>query len=287
MTLEYNQDDRLKALVPILDEYTEWFMQLMRRIMYPTDTQDLQTFSKPASFLQWLDVAQAEASQSDTIEQLNNLHDDLSKHADALINESLKTQAIPNYKAFDELMTLFEEFTLHIRRLEKDALLENSGLDELTGLRSRSTLGKDYNTEMERVARQGRPFTLAFVRINNFENIPNGPDVVTFVADKIKQSMRSFDDAYRVSEHEFVLSFKQADMRGGLIALNRLHNSIEAGDNAPLLLSCIAEPAPGDDLNDLIKNLTDELNGCGANESAIIEHVEMSALQRFVKQGVD
>lgn len=288
MTLEYNHDERLKALAPILDEYTEWFMQLLRRIMYPKDTQEGQVFSKPSSFLQWLDLAEQEKFQADILERLTNLHSDLSVQADKLINESMKGADTPEYKEFDALMTLFEEFTLRLRRLEKDVLLENSGLDELTGLRSRGTLKKDYNTEMERVSRQGRPFTLAVVRIANYADIPGDKSAaVKMVADKIKQSMRSFDDAYRISENEFVLSLKQADMKGGLIALNRVHRFVEKESASLLMTSCIAEPTPGDDLDDLVKNIGEELDGLDDGESAIVEYVEMSALQRFVKQGGD
>ena len=56
MTLEYDQNERFSALVPILDEYTEWFMQLVRRIMYPQSASGEQIFTKPLSFIDWLEA---------------------------------------------------------------------------------------------------------------------------------------------------------------------------------------------------------------------------------------
>ncbi len=294
MTLEYDQNERFSALVPILDEYTEWFMQLVRRIMYPQSASGEQIFTKPLSFIDWLEAEENQDIDSDVARRLSELHTELSTQADTLINETLKSQAVPEYKGFHKLMALFEEFSLQVRRLEKDHRSDGAGLDDLTGLRSKSMLEKDYAKEMERVARQGKPFSVALLKINNFDEIKKGADeAIALVSEMIKKSMRSFDDAYRVSSHEFVLSLKQSDMKGGIIALKRINTFLaeEEGANMPVfpeVISCIAEPAPGDNLDELIENLSDELKDYVRDDNmGILEYTEISPLQRFVNKHGD
>lgn len=278
-----------QELIIVLDEYTHWFMQLLRRIQYPKSTEELQGFNKPASFMKWLEKAERLKFQPEMLKSLYDVHNDMSLLADEIINETLKTAQTPEYAAFDKLMTFFEEFTLQIRRLGKDMLVEGGGLDDTTGLRSLEMLNEDYDKEMERVARQGKPFSLALVRINNEEEIAgNKKEAIRLVADLIRQSMRSFDDAYRVSDYEFVLSLKQADTDGGVIALKRLQNLLNKSDfegRAPRILSCISEPAPGDDLDQLIENIRKELDACEQSDLGIIEFTDISPLQRFINQG--
>lgn len=52
MALHYDLDTDIKALEAVLDEYTEWFLQVTRRIFYPQHISDNknQIFSCPPSF---------------------------------------------------------------------------------------------------------------------------------------------------------------------------------------------------------------------------------------------
>ena len=284
-------DKHVQLLVDVLDEYTHWFMQLLRRIQYPKSAEELQTFNKPTAFIDWLEKAEGFELRAEALERLQDVHNDLSVLADTLVNETMKSEEAPEFNACDKLMTYFEEFTLQIRRLEKELFVDNSGFDDVTGLRSIAMLHDDYSKEMERVSRQGKPFSVAVVKIKNTDEISaNKEEAIKLVSDLIKESMRSFDDAYRINDYEFVWALKQADTGGGMIALKRLENKLKAADlkgAMPKIISCIAEPAPGDELDQLIENIKSELNSFDDEDAGIIEYMDISPLQRFVKQGGD
>ncbi len=293
--MQYDLDSKIGELAAVLDDYTEWFMLVVRRISYPQHTEEQKHLSKPESFALWMEEAGKSGFKDEAIERLNMLHDDLSQHAGKLISNSLESQQAPEFKGFDKFVTLFEEFLLHVRRLEIDSLLEDSGIDSLTGLRSEAALEKDLGCEMDRLARQGKPFSIALVRIDNFEEMKATGDakaVIKMVANMVQRSLRSFDDAYRFGENEIVLSLKQADISGGIKALERLKKELldrddtDYGQAGLSLSSCVAEPTHGDNVNELIANLHSELDTCDKSESgAILEYFEVSPLQRYVKGG--
>jgi diguanylate cyclase (GGDEF)-like protein len=232
-------------------------------------------------------------------QRLTKLENDLGAKAEEILRAVKNTTEKPSFIAFDALSVLFEEFTHNIRRLQQDLLRENSGLDPMTGLRNTASLDVDLHREMERLARQGRPFSLALVRIDNLDaiteqaGVPRAEQVIRNVADMIRKSLRSFDDAYRITDNEFILSLKQADIRGGLRALERLRLELErksivydekGNRTNPMTLSCcVAEPVPGEHTRDLIENLRADLHGADKSENIILEYHEMSPLQRFIK----
>ncbi|MCB1531408.1 MAG: diguanylate cyclase [Alphaproteobacteria bacterium] len=290
MTTQAAVDHHLKALTSVLDEYTHWYMLLLRYIQYPKDMQALENLEPPDSFELWLNNADRAQIGADTLERLEQVHEELVQKAHDLQAQAAKESLVPEYEDFDALTTLFEEFTLQIRRLETDMLAEGGGVDELTGLRNKAMLLSDYDKEMERVARQGKPFSIAVVRIQNLKDMrAREGEVLKLVSDLIKQCIRSFDDAYQVRSNEFVLSLKQTDADGGLKALRRLQEllALETGEmeDVPVLICCVSEPAPGDPLDQILTNIREELEAHGDAGSGIIEYMDISPLQRFVQQG--
>ncbi len=297
--LENQHDQHVKNLGEIADQYTEWFMQVMRRLFFVGDQNDITTSNKPEGLFLWLDRARADQMHPDIIDRIEKIHDDLSLIADMMINEALKSKSAPALKKFDKIVTLFEEFTRYVRRLDKDILLEDSGIDTLTGLRSFATLRKDLRREMDRLSRQGKPFCIALVRINKFDEIEKnfGEDIslncLKSVSQLIIKSLRSFDDAYRLENNDFILSLKQADITGGIRALERFKEELkkdsvcyEANGNkvALSLSSCIAEPLPGDDIKILLENLKFDLESHELKPDVILEYHEISPLQRYVQE---
>jgi diguanylate cyclase len=294
MSLQYDLDSRLKDLTPALQDCTEWFMQLVRHVSYPGKTKAV---GKPASLGAWIDAAERDKFQPEVIKKLKSIYRDLVAQAESLAAQAGKTKAPPEYKDFDKLITCYEEFIDHVRRLERDCLLENSGLDPLTGLRSTAVIRKDFKREMERLARQGKPFSLALVKIDNLDSSDNDESIkeaVRAVAGLIMRSLRTFDDAYRLENNEFMLALKQADMTGGIQALERLRKElikqdaeiVVKGKKTPLTLtSCIAEPMPGDEFDDLLDNLRVDLAAIGKDDGAVFEYMEMSPQQRYLKKG--
>lgn len=301
MTLEYDRETHIRELEPILDQYAEWFMQVVRRIFYPGLGHESKPVVSPDSFTLWMEAAEEKKlMEPQTLENLGNLHKDLAARAEKLLSETLRTQKPPAYDDFDKLATFFEEFIHYVRRITKDYLVGDTGVDVLTGLRSRDMFYKDVQREMDRLARQGKAFSLAVARIDRFDRLRQNlapqdlESCLKTVAAVIKKSIRSFDDAYRMDDGFFSISLKQTGTQGGMKALNRMKSELEKskvsfktkeGELYLSLSSCIAEPLPDDDIRLLLNNLKADLDMHHAQVGAVLEYMEMSELQRLVKEG--
>lgn len=301
MSLEYNLDTQSKELTLILDEYTEWFAQVVKRVFYPENAITQKALSEPKAFPLWAKgIEKEDLVPSEAVERLKALHSDLDVKAGELLKSALHSKERPDFESFDAFVTLLEAFANHVRRLQQDISLKSSGYDSETGLRSELSLYKDLKIEMERLSRQGRPFSVALVQINNLEDLRSSRETqhvkstVKRVADLIKKSLRPFDDAYRLTEGEFILTLKQTDVRGGVKALDRLRKELESveydesqedseKDFSIMLSCCVAEPLPGDDAHLLVNNLRLDLKGTEKYENMVLEYREMSPLQRFIK----
>lgn len=303
MPLEYVFDTDAKELTEALGDYTQWFSRLTRAAFYPdADTRET-LFSYPGSFLEWIKKAAKESSVSeDILRQLQQLDNDLRSRVDGLARRSAESGAPPCFEDFDALATSFERLTGGIMHVQQDMLLKNSGFDFLSGVRNRGSLHRDLEIEMERLARQGQPFSVALVVIDDLKAIydsaedgkKQGDDIVRSVAKLIKRCLRSFDDAYRLDDNEFILALKQTGLSGGMRALERLKMELEenrltyrdGGQTHTVTLSCcVAEPLPNDGVESLISSLRADLVNIEESQDVILEHHEMSPLQRYIKSG--
>ncbi len=304
MPLIYDQDTRLHALSPVLDEHAEWFGRVIRHIFYPEKKMAPEMMEIPESFDVWArDAEKDEAVEKESIAQMRRLHKDMKETAAYLVKAGFEGGGQrPEIKHFDALATLYDEFVAHIRRLERDLAVSDSGMDGLTGLRSRQVMAKDIERELERRSRRGRPFCLALARIDNYPELTanlsrqDHDAVMVSVSEIIKQCIRSFDDAYRLNDGEFLMTLKQTEMSGGSAGLNRLKKLLE--EHAPYynlggreirltMSSCVAEPQPGDLVSDLIGNMRNDLNRYGGDAETALEYFEVSPLQRFVSDNDD
>ena len=149
MPLSYDLNTQIKDLESIIVDYTEWFLEATRRIFYPAESHDSRgrELDHPLSFNAWTSNAASIGSMdSGLITNLDSLHHDLCTLADTLMRESAHGKKSPAFKDYDTFAVLFEEFAGHIRRLEIDSLMENGGIDPLTGLRSVEAMEKDKFT---------------------------------------------------------------------------------------------------------------------------------------------
>jgi len=301
--LKYEQmSDELEAFRPIFQEHGQWFHDLLEHLFY-SDAINLDSeLRKPASFAQWVVSAnRSNAFLPEIVERLNALHNDLFSKASILYEKVNETQIKPEYKQFKELVTLYEEFVFHLRRLEKDLLAEESGFDSFTSLRSKSMLVRDVTREMERLSRQGKSFCLALARIDHFKDILKtaGKDeadgYIKLLAGLIRISIRSFDDAYYMGDGVFALCLKQADITGGFSALERLRKELEyqeitvhllEGKKKPLSMSCcISEPVVGDEVERLMSFLSNDLAKSDMeNADTVLKYRELSPLERYAQE---
>lgn len=289
--------DELKA---VLDEYAVWFMQALRRISYPQETS-LKKAPGPKSFARWVESAERSSEiESGSLGSLKRINADLLSSVEKLIEESSIEKKAPAYEDFDKAVTLYEEFGNFIRRVMKDNSSGNAGIDPVTGLRTVEAFFKDVELEKNRLERQGKSFCVGMSRIDSHDDFRHklnpGRQEEGFksIADVLRKSLRSFDDAYRIEEGFFLFCLKQTTLSGGMSALRRIRANLEQknfsyeidGKNIALSLSSsITEPLPQDDIAKTIENMKKELTASEGKPGLVIEHLEISPLQRLIKEG--
>lgn len=292
------KNETLQALSTILDEYSGWYGDLLACLFYPTKTS-CDTLEKIHKiFDEWLvSIKKADVFEMSVLEHVTSMHEDLKSKSEKLISYVNSTKNQPSFEEFEKLSNTFEAFLNSMRRLEKDSVLEDSGIDVLTGLRSKTVMHDDLGRELERLARRGKPFCLALAKIDNYEQIveqqsrEKAREYTKAVSVLIKKSIRSFDDGYRLGNGEFILCLKQADVTGGIAALERLRKMLES-ENMSVLVSdeirsltmscCIAEPLPEDSVDVLIENLRADLETTDKDSGTVLEYHEMSDLERYI-----
>lgn len=302
MPLEYQHNQKIwETLLPVIEEQGQWFHNLLEYLFYPVSEGAMEDVRKLASFDEWVVSAnESENVRPEIVEKLNALHNDLFKNAELLMSAAKEGGKKPPHKDFKDLITMYEEYISYIRRLEKDFMIEGAGFDSFTGLRSVAVLCNDVEREMERLARQGKSFCLSVARIDHFEGLSKNnskediDNLIKLVASLIKISIRSFDDAYYIGNGEFALCLKQADISGGVAALERLRNELDKKNIAldsifdekkvSSMSCCIAEPIEGDKVEELVTHLREDLAGSDMeNEDTVLKHRELSPLQRYVE----
>lgn len=289
----------LKALAPVLEGQGEWYGSVLLRLFYPDKFQKGDIPAMPGSFVEWLETAHKAGDVSrPALDRLIQIHADLQKLAGDLLIDSLNSVSRPDIKSYELLSDIYDEFTSNLRRLEKDFLLADTGIDPLTGLRSRRAMDKDLERELERRARRGKPFSLVLVHIDDYQSLSSDSDrdsadnVVRSVASMIQKSIRSFDDAYRTAPGEFIMALKQAELSGASAAIKRMNRFLEekpvlfSKENSPpvsvTLSYCVAEPMPGDNVEELLANMRIDLKPYENKGGAAVEYHELSPVQRFL-----
>lgn len=290
MSLEYEQGNQnLEAVTGIIDDYNDWFGQVVTAVSYPEENNITDNVHKPVSFISWAQDQRSDEENgfsSDIIENLEEMHIDMMSRGD-MIMQITSTGNKPDFADFSDFKNLFDAFTGRLRRLERDSMAEGAGFDEKTGLRNEKVMEEDLNKEMERVARNGSPFSIIYTRIDRFFQFDDKDPVIEIVADNIKKCMRTFDDAYYLGGGDFVLSLKQADMIGAQAATNRLQNFIKTDENnnSNITLSyCMSEPVAGDKVDELIGNMKSDLDAYDGDDDVVLKFVEVSALQRYLDE---
>lgn len=298
MPLSYEVSNSLKELAPVLDEHAEWFSLVMRRIFFPEKYAETEPPPHPESFIAWASAAEQYGSiEKITLNRMCDIHNEMHQAAHDLLAAAMQGEPRPVNRTFELFANLYDEFLTNLRRLERDCAQEDTGFDPVTGLRNRRAMERDLDRELERRARRGRPFCLILARIDNYELLrqelgEEGLRKVVFAASElIKRCIRSFDDAYRAGDAEFILSLKHASMSGGTAGIARLRRMLEEDPIMiqvkdkirPVTMSyCSAEPVPGDSMEELIRNMRNDLDRFEAGGDTLLEYFEQSPLQRYI-----
>lgn len=285
MALEYDSNTKFEALAPVLEDYANWFGGIALCTAYMGEAGEIESVVTPKSFQIWVETVQEnEDFSQDVIDGVAKIHDDMLKAGIAIVDH-LKENKKPHHQDFTEFQNLYSSFLSRIRRMEKDSALEGSGIDEITGLRSSDVLESDMKKEMERLSRQGNPFSLVYARIDQFEGISDKDKALNIAVANIKKCMRSFDDAYYFDNGHFLISLKHADIIGAQAATNRLQQFLrEDGENSTKMTMsyCMAEPISDDKISPLVENMKEDLDNHASEQDAVLKFIEMSPLERFV-----
>lgn len=290
MALEYKSNTGLEPVGPVLDELVIWYGQVMRA--YFERRASLPPF--PGILQEWLDKALLNGTISESLSlRAGKQRDDLSEAAGKFIAKVGLKDVMPSGE-FNEITRHYEEYVQFLRFIERDQALENSGIDEKTGLRSVKVMRDDITREMDRRSRRGNPFALALLKINHFSPAWSAEDelftkTIRKIADQMRLSLRTFDDAYYLGDEYFLLSLKHADKLGSQAAVGRLISSVNEGkvmrpDKPEEQISVsivVAEPSPGDKLDDMLAHMKKDLEGVDS-KSTVLQYNDISPLQRYL-----
>lgn len=304
MTLSDDVQSRVHTLAPVFDSYLAWHKNVIKVIHNPAGFTDLTSLPAPQEFIAWADTFPKESGFYPMIEELRATETELHSVTGAIAAKAMISQAADgvDQALVERLCDLYERFFISLKHLEM-RLMEGSGsMDKETGLYDKEALLEDYAKDMERLVRYEHPFCLILGRINNYQSGQNATledkqmSVVKIAAYLLRSTIRTFDEAYRVGENEFVLSCKVIQKAGGFAITRRIENLIEhkgimvsdeAGQQAPLSLSfCVADPVQGDGLDDLLDHMRGDLGKYESSGDGVtsIELAEQSALERFISE---
>ncbi len=114
--------------------------------------------------------------------------------------------------------------------LENERVL--SGLDPLTGAANARAFRGRARDEIDRSRRYGRPFTLAYVDLDNFKAVNDrfghsaGDNLLRLVTDNIRKNLRTTDIFARVGGDEFVLLLPETGPESARAVLDKLQDKV-------------------------------------------------------------
>lgn len=286
MVLEYDSNTTFEMLSPVLEDYANWFGDISTFVAYPEKLDANWSVLLPSSFTEWLENLSDDSGISEIVlENVTKLHDDMVRIGSVLVAR-VKEGGKPSFEDYIEFKNIYTTFLSYLRRLEKDPAIDGRGLDEETGLRNKKVIEADLKKEMERLSRQGNPFSLVVARIDQFSVLPDPKQAVFLSSVNVKRCMRSFDDAYYLGGGMFLLSLKHADFIGAQAAVERLQVYLkEDADNVDNLVTMsysVTEAVAGDEILDVLKNMQQDLHDNPDETDTILKLLEISPLERFV-----
>ncbi len=115
-------------------------------------------------------------------------------------------------------------------KMEKEKEMARS--DFLTGIANSRHFSEMLSMELKRLARDGRPFTLAYIDVDNFKSVNDsaghkaGDVLLRLIADTIKRSVREIDVAGRLGGDEFALLFPLTGQDQARVVMERMNSAL-------------------------------------------------------------
>ncbi|WP_029007913.1 diguanylate cyclase [Azospirillum halopraeferens] len=216
-----------EGLGVVLDEHLRWVGQWHRAAFY-RHGRGGESGSAPVAFARWCAAAHKEdLTHQPAIAKLVTTHEQMHRQARLVLLKAAAGDQ-PSEAEYESVIGRFEEFVTLLRRMERAFGAAASGLDPLTGLRSRRGMLEALEREMNRYRRAGQPFCLALCDIDRFKSINDtyghdiGDRVLAAMAAVVSRGIRSFDEAFRMGGEEFLVCLKETELADGYQVIERL-----------------------------------------------------------------
>lgn len=265
-------------IAEVVSDCLHWLTRASIALFYPGQGEAFD-FSMPKAYREWSDNPDTESGfQSSLLAQLH--------HSAENLQESLQKSSQnrpPKAEDFHNFMQSFEDFMSRLHMIESEVILSEQGIDALTGFKTSQVMQIEFKKELDRRARRGNPFAIAVMQIDGQSVEEELIFQVQTMATAMRKCMRSFDDIYRIGERDFAAGLKHSDIAGGIRFTERVKEELKILGTGFSFTSCVAEPDPSDDLNELMKNMNRDLSRAAAQyKGQSIRFEDVSPLQRFV-----
>jgi diguanylate cyclase (GGDEF)-like protein/PAS domain S-box-containing protein len=151
---------------------------------------------------------------------------------------------------------------LQILALEREKVL--SSVDPLTGTVNARAFRDRAREEIDRSRRYGRPFTLAYVDLDNFKAVNDrfghsaGDNLLRLVTDIIRKNLRTTDIFARVGGDEFAFLLPETDQVSAHAVLDKIRNKVasslqEAGLPVTMSVGAMVYLSPPDSVDSMIR----------------------------------
>jgi diguanylate cyclase len=221
-------------LAQTIDDHIEWMSAWTKSAFFERQSHAARAESLPLpeSFTKWRSEAVKTMQDQPALDKLVGQYDQLHRLAKLAILKTPDGECV-TAADYDSVVLKYQELITGLRRLERALATAESGLDPLTGLRSRQGMRDDLMREICRFLRTRKPFCVALMDIDYFKNVndtyghDNGDKVLLGVSNYISRSVRPFDEAWRWGGEEILLCLKEVDFRTGKSVLERIRAGLE------------------------------------------------------------
>ena len=137
------------------------------------------------------------------------------------------------------ILATFIIITLVFQAL-KQAYLDERKLaryDIMTGIPNRKMFYEELDKEAYRTGRYGRPFTVAYIDMDNFKRINDtlghnsGDELLRFVANSIRRNIRISDIVARMGGDEFILLLPETNQERARLVISKLLRHLNSAIN--------------------------------------------------------
>ncbi|MCB1721755.1 MAG: diguanylate cyclase [Rhodospirillales bacterium] len=292
MAIQKTLNNQLMIIQEFTDEYQFWCQNVLENSFFSKEQAGASV--PPHKFVEWLKGLSLEVIDIDgrydmRRKQLLETHYGLVTLSNTCENDRTK-------ESFSHFYNNFRSYIIELQNFTQAIVLEEWGFDVFSGLKNNVVMKSGLQIELDRLSREGHPFCVGLARIDNFAKFEKAvgqekaDELVKTVAGLIQKTLRTYDEAYRVSRNHFIMCIKQSDISKGQRALERLRELLEKSNTLAALNDkndismscCVASPTPSDEIEDLIDNLYVDLDTQIKEQGTVLTYQELSPLQRYI-----